>query len=219
MSAETDGAGISRGRYKRPFDLAVIFLAVVLLAPLWLLACVAIPLAIRLEDSGPIIHRQTRLGLRGRPFEILKFRSMKVDAEKFSGAVLAAKDDPRITWIGRILRDYRLDESPQIVNIVKGDMSLIGPRPERPELVRRISEELPEFVRRLRVRPGIGGLAQARAGYLLAPRHKCRYDNFYIARMTPCLDVKLLVWCVLVTIKVRPRRRVRGRGGRTLPQP
>lgn len=206
-------------KYKRPFDLAVIVLSGILFAPLWLIACIGVPLAIWLEDGRPIIYRQTRLGRGGRSFQMLKFRSMIVGAEDSTGAVFSSRDDPRLTRVGRVIRELQLDEIPQIVNVVKGEMSLIGPRPERPEFARRFSEELPEFVQRLRVRPGIGGVAQARAGYLVSPRHKCWYDNFYLARMNPCLDFKLLVWCVLVSIKVRPRRRVHGRSGGNLPHP
>lgn len=208
--AEEHEPAIIRRKYKRPFDLAVIVLSGALFAPLWLIACVGIPLAIWLEDRGPVIYRQTRLGRGGRSFQILKFRTMMDGAEELTGAVLSHGDDPRVTRVGRIMRGLHLDEIPQIVNVLKGDMSLIGPRPERPELARRISRELPEFVQRLRVRPGVGGLSQARAGYHMSPRDKCRYDNFYIARMSLCLDLKLLAWCVLVSIKVRPRRRVRG---------
>ncbi|WP_446830487.1 sugar transferase [Candidatus Foliamicus sp.] len=191
-----------RPLYKRPFDLTVIFLAAILLAPVWLLVCLAIPLAIWLEDRGPVIYRQTRLGQGGRSFEMFKFRTMVVKSEDATGAVFSSKDDPRVTRVGRILRDFNLDEIPQIVNIIKGEMSLVGPRPERPELARLFGQYIPELDLRLRVQPGIAGLAQARGGYHATPIQKYRYDNLYIAKLSPVLDMKLLVWCFLVAIKV-----------------
>lgn len=203
------GSGIVRARYKRPFDLAVIALAGVVLAPLWLLLCVAIALAIRREDGGRILYVQTRLGLAGRPFEMLKFRTMVEEAEIETGPVWAADNDTRVTRVGRILRSLHLDEIPQILNIVKGDMSLVGPRPERPEIACKLSRELPAFGGRLCVRPGIAGLAQARRKHYASARQKYRYDSLYIARMGPLLDLKLLAACVLVSIGSRPLPRWR----------
>ena len=159
MTSQTDiagsrdsahGPGIVRARYKRPFDLAVIALAGVALAPLWLLLCVAIALAIRQEDGGRVLYGQTRLGLDGRPFELLKFRTMVEEAEIVTGPVWAADNEPRVTGVGRILRPLHLDEIPQILNVVKGDMSVVGPRPERPEIAGWLSRELPDFGGRLR---------------------------------------------------------------------
>ena len=188
-----------------------------MLAPLWLLLCVAIALAILREDGGRVVYVQTRLGLGGRPFEMLKFRTMVEDAEIATGPVWAADNDARVTRVGRILRPLHLDEIPQILNIVKGDMSLVGPRPERPEIAGRLSRELPEFGGRLRVRPGIAGLAQARQNYHATARQKYRYDSFYIARMNPLLDLKLLAACVLVAIKKCPLPRSPGSGS-AVPQ-
>ena len=216
------GPGIVRARYKRPFDLAVIALAGVALAPLWLLICVAIALAIRQEDGGRILYVQTRLGLAGRPFEMLKFRTMVEQAEIATGPIWAADNDTRVTRVGRILRPLHLDEIPQILNIVKGDMSLVGPRPERPKLAYRLSRELPEFGGRLCVRPGIAGLAQARQSYHATARQKYRYDSFYIAKMNPLLDLKLLAACVLVAIRKCPLPRWRRSGSavsQTGPEP
>ena len=192
---------MSRGRYKRPFDIAVLAAAFALLLPLWLLLAAAIPLAIRLEDSGPIFYRQTRLGLRGKPFRLVKFRTMVVDAEAATGPVWAGRRDPRITRVGGVLRRLRFDELPQLWSVLRGEMSLVGPRPERPALAERFAREIPGFGRRLRVRPGIVGLAQAAAGYHAPPRRKLRYDNLYIATMSPWLDLRLLVWCVVATIR------------------
>lgn len=193
-------------RYKRPFDLAVIVVAGLLFTPVWLLLCIAIPIAIRLEDGGPVFHVQTRLGRAGRHFRMFKFRTMIEEAERPETAVLASENDPRLTRVGRILRSSHLDEIPQILNVVMGDMSLVGPRPERPELANLIRRKLPDFDQRLRVRPGIAGLSQARRHYHVTARHKLRYDNLYIASMTPLLDLKLLVACFLVSIGLRRLR-------------
>lgn len=185
----------ARGRYKRPFDVALVALAVLALWPLLLPACIAIAAAIRLEDGGPALYRQPRLGRGGRVFRILKFRTMSVGAEAGSGPVLAAPRDPRVTRTGQVLRRFRLDELPQLVNVARGEMSLVGPRPERPEIAARIERALPGFHDRLAVRPGIAGLAQAAGGYRLEPRRKLRYDRLYIDRMSPWLDLALCLRC------------------------
>ena len=197
-----DGAGaggsafVPNGRYKRPFDLAVLIVIALALAPFWLLLCIVIPLAIWLEDRGTVIHVQRRVGRHGKPFDIVKFRTMVEDAERLTGAVLAAKGDSRSTRVGAWLRRFHIDEIPQFINVAKGDMSLVGPRPERPELVAPITCDVPEFVERLSVRPGIAGLAQAQGSYHLSPRSKLRYDRLYIANMGPLLDLKLLAKCL-----------------------
>lgn len=198
---------MERGRYKRPFDLAVVASALTLLAPLWLLLLTAIPLLIRLEDGGPVFYRQTRLGRDGRRFRLLKFRTMVVDAETGTGPVWAGPSDPRITRVGGVLRRLRFDELPQLLSVLRGEMSLVGPRPERPELAARFERDLPGFSRRLRVRPGIVGLAQAAGGYHASPRRKLRYDDLYIRAMSPWLDLKLMVWCVWATIQREIRSR------------
>ena len=188
--------GPARDRYKRPFDLAVLALALLIPLPLWLALAAAIALAVRLEDGGPVLYRQTRLGRGGAPFELLKFRTMAVGAEDDTGPVRAAPGDPRITRVGRVLRRLHLDELPQVVNIAKGEMSLVGPRPERPELAEHFEREAPGFAARLRVRPGVAGLAQAEGAYHWAPRRKLHYDNLYIATMSPWLDLALCLRCV-----------------------
>ena len=190
--------------YKRPFDLAILLLAHILLLPLWLLLWGILPLAIWLTDRGPIFYMQVRVGLNGKPFRIIKFRTMLVDAERGTGPVWAAPNDRRTTRIGRFLRRFRLDEMPQIINIWKGDMSLVGPRPERPELVEEFSKTIPNFGRRLRVRPGFAGLAQVRGRYATRPRDKLRYDNLYIEKMGPWFDIKLLLLAVLVVLRRNP---------------
>ncbi len=133
-----------------------------------------------------------------------KFRSMIPDAERETGAVWSAgDDDPRVTPIGKILRSRALDELPQVINMWKGDMSLVGPRAERPELTERFERVYPGFAKRLAVRPGLTGLAQVRGRYATRPRDKARYDMVYIRRMSPLLDVKLLVASVWITVAAR----------------
>ena len=185
-----------RGRYKRPFDLCLVMATLLPLLPVWVVLCVAIPLAIRLESRGPPLYRQTRLGRGGRAFTVIKFRTMIDGAEAHTGPVWAAWRDARTTRVGRVLRRLHLDELPQLVNVLRGEMSLVGPRPERPELAARFEREIPDFRVRLRVRPGIMGLAQARSAYNLHPRHKLHYDMLYMSRMSPWLDLKLCVLCV-----------------------
>ena len=200
----TNAAPAARGGYKRPFDLAVLALAVVVLAPLWALLVPAIALAIRLEDGGPALYRQARLGRGGAVFAMLKFRTMGVGAEDESGPVWALPGDARVTRVGRVLRRFHLDELPQAVNIVRGEMSLVGPRPERPALAARIEREIPGFSARLRVRPGLAGLAQAEGAGWRDPALKLHYDNLYIAAMSPRLDLALCARCLARTL--RPRR-------------
>ena len=184
-------------------------LALVLAGPLWLALGGAIALAIRIEGGGPVFYRQARLGRAGRVFGMLKFRTMAEDAEERTGPVWAARRDARSTAVGRVLRRYHLDELPQVVNVLRGEMSLVGPRPERPELAARIVRTVPGFEARLRVRPGIAGLAQWRGRYPVRPRHKLRYDNLYIARMSPWLDLGLCAACVYRTLRPAPGRTAR----------
>ena len=132
---------------------------------------------------------------------MLKFRTMIEGAEERTGPVWAAWRDARSTAVGRVLRRYHLDELPQLVNVLRGEMSLVGPRPERPALAARIDRTVPGFESRLRVRPGIAGLAQWRGGYPVRAQHKLRYDNLYIARMSPWLDLRLCAACVCRTLR------------------
>ena len=189
--------------WKRPFDLAILTAAHIALSPIWIALWTVIPLAIWLHDRGPVFYTQTRLGKGGRVFRVYKFRSMIPDAEQHTGAVWAGEDDPRITPVGRILRSRALDELPQVINMWKGDMSLVGPRAERPELAERFERDHPGFADRLAVRPGLTGLAQVRGRYSTNPRDKLRYDNLYIGRMSPALDVKLLFASVWITVVAR----------------
>ena len=204
------------GRYKRLFDLAVLATTATLFAPLWIPLCLLFALAIRLEDGGPALLRQRRVGRYGRPFLMLKFGTMVPNAERLTGPVLASSRDPRITRIGTPIRRLHLDEIPRAVNVLRGEMSLVGPRPERPTLMARISRSLPPFPSRLDTRPGIAGLAESRSHYHASPRDKLRDDRLYIANMGPWLDIKLLAACVLKALfDRRPRRRIGKRPRRT----
>jgi len=174
---------------KRTVDLAVSSASLVALSPVF----AAIALAIRREDSGPTFYRQRRMGLDGRPFDILKFRSMVPGAEDESGPTWASPEDPRRTRVGRHLRRWSLDELPQLVNVLRGEMSLVGPRPERPEFVREFKEEFPQYMLRHRVRAGMTGWAQVhgwRGNTSLTKR--IEYDLYYIENWTLSLDVKIL---------------------------
>ena len=190
-----------RDGYKRVFDLAVIIITYILLFPLWLLVWIFVPLAIWLEDRGPVFYAQERVGWRGKHFKVLKFRTMIQDAESQTGQVWAAADDPRLTHVGKTLRRLHLDEIPQVINIMRGEMSLVGPRPERPALAEQFNREVSGFSQRLRVRPGIAGLAQVRGSYWTDPSYKLKYDNLYIETMSPWQDIKLLFLAVWVAVK------------------
>ena len=200
-------------RYKRPFDRGVIMAAHLLLAPVWLLLWTLIPLAIWLEDRGPVFYRQRRVGHRGRVFTVLKFRTMVPDAESRTGAVWAQSTDPRITRVGRILRPTAMDELPQLINIWRGDMSFVGPRAERPELHEEFAAEIPNFPRRLEVRPGLTGLAQVSGAYDLHPAAKLAYDLQYVERMGFRLDARIMLRSILNTLLARWDKPQRGNEG------
>ena len=194
---------MNRDHYKPLFDYFILVIAHVILFPLFLVLWATIPLAIWLNDRGPIFYAQTRLGKEGKPFKLYKFRSMIPDAERVTGAVLAGKDDQRITPIGKILRKRALDELPQVINMWKGDISLVGPRPERPELLEGIILSVPNYKDRLKVKPGLTGVAQIYGRYATRPRHKLMLDKIYMKSMSPCLDVKLLVLSVTLTLMAK----------------
>lgn len=195
------GLAPPRDRYKRPFDLSILLISHVLILPIWIALWVVIPLIIWLDDRGPIFYRQLRVGKNGKQFMVWKFRTMVVDAEEHTGPVWATRHDHRVTRVGSTLRRFRLDEMPQVINILQGDMSLVGPRPERPELVEQFCEEIPDFGLRHRVQPGFAGLAQAKGRYSTSPRDKLRYDNLYIQRMSPWLDIQLLFLALVVVLR------------------
>ena len=152
-------------------------------------------IAVRLGSPGPLLYVQERMGARGRRFRMFKFRSMRPDAEAASGPVWASEQDPRITHVGAFLRKYRLDELPQFVNVLLGDMALVGPRPERPHFCETLRHDVPLFDLRAVVRPGITGWAQVRAPYAAAheeARTKLGYDLFYVSRRSPWFDLAIL---------------------------
>ena len=194
--------------YKRLFDVSLVVLGHILLLPVLFLLWTFVPLAIWLEDQGPVFYRQRRMGKGGREFTVVKFRTMIRDAERTSGPVLSFTGDSRITRVGSALRFLYLDEVPQVLNILRGEMSLVGPRPERPVLMSRVMTGLPDFYLRLRVRPGLTGLAQIRGSYNPPPINKLRYDNLYIEQMSPVLDLKLIGLTLILVFLCRPARQL-----------
>jgi lipopolysaccharide/colanic/teichoic acid biosynthesis glycosyltransferase len=146
---------------------------------------------VKLTSKGPVFFKQERVGYMGKPITIVKLRSMRQDAEEKTGAVWAKKNDPRVTSVGRFMRKTRIDELPQFWSIIKGDMSLVGPRPERFILTEKFSRKWPEFSDRLRIVPGLTGYAQIHGGYDLKPNEKCTLDNYYIEHYTLAFDFKV----------------------------
>lgn len=184
---------------KRGLDLIGATALLIVLAPL--LALVA--LAVKLDSAGPVIFAQRRLTIGGKVFTMLKFRTMRADAESATGAVWAAKSDPRVTSIGRYLRVFRLDELPQLINVIRGEMSLIGPRPERPEIATDLSKDLPSFNHRLAVKAGITGLAQTTSGYASSVesyRKKLAWDILYVRNRCLLLDLRIAIKTVFVVL-------------------
>lgn len=154
---------------------------------------------IMLESPGSPFYVQERLGLKGKKFKVIKLRSMRNDAEK-NGAKWAEKNDPRITKIGVFIRKTRIDELPQLFNILKGDMSLVGPRPERPIFTEKFEQEIPGFKKRLKVKPGLTGWAQVNGGYEITPKEKLDLDVYYIKNASIILDFKIIIRTVKVVI-------------------
>ena len=182
---------------KRLVDICVATIVLTLFFPIWLL----LGIIIKIDSKGNILYRQERVGRDEQTFEIFKYRSMSAGAESNTGPVWAAEDDPRITRVGNFLRKSRLDEVPQFLNLLKGDMSLVGPRPERPFFVEKLKKEIPLYGKRMRIRPGITGWAQIKHKYdesLDDVKRKLRYDLFYIENMSLRMDFKI----ILSTIKV-----------------
>jgi len=178
---------------KRVIDIILSLVALVFATPI----IAVVGAAIKLESEGPIIYKQERVGLGGKPFVIYKLRSMYIDAEK-NGAQWACKDDPRVTKVGRFIRKTRIDELPQLINILKGDMSIVGPRPERPILTYKFNEEIPGFVNRLQVKPGLTGWAQVTGGYELSPKEKLEKDMYYIENQSLWLDFKIMFKTIFI---------------------
>ncbi len=185
-------------RVKRIMDLVVGGFIGLASFPLWIFAAIAI----KLQDGGPVFYSQERIGLYGKPFTVYKFRTMRTDAEKF-GAQWATKDDPRVTKIGKFLRKTRIDELPQILCVLKGDMSMVGPRPERAVFISKLREEIPFYISRLKMKPGLTGWAQVRHHYDTSTEDvkiKLQYDMYYYENMSLLLDFQILVRTVYVVL-------------------
>ena len=189
LLSKNDGLLIEQMIIKRLVDIVLSCIAVIITLPLFLIIAVCI----KLDDRGPVFYKQKRLTYCGKVFEIYKFRTMIQNAEKKSGPRLAGKEDERILRVGKILRRTRLDELPQIYNVLKGDMSFVGPRPERPELAQRIEKELPEFCYRLKVKAGLTGYAQIYGKYNTTSYDKLKLDLTYIRNYSIWLDFKLMI--------------------------
>lgn len=186
---------------KRLFDIGISVIALILLAPLFLVLAILI----KSQDKGPVFYRQERIGLRGKPFFIIKFRSMYMNAESM-GPALSSKNDPRITPIGRFIRKYRFDEFPQFINVLKGEMSLVGPRPERRFFIDQIVVKAPHYKLLHKVRPGITSWGMVKYGYAENVDQmikRMRYDILYLENMSLILDLRILIYTVLTVIRGR----------------
>jgi len=189
-------------RIKRAIDIGVSLIILLIALPL----LIFVALAIRIDTPGPIFYRQVRVGKDGKHFTIVKFRSMVQGAEKLTGPVWAGKDDNRITRAGRIIRKLRIDEIPQFNNVLRGEMSLVGPRPERPFFVEKLKQEIPLYTRRLKVQPGITGWAQIKGDYdqtVDDVKQKLQYDLFYLENMSLRMDFKILMHTAYVMLAGR----------------
>jgi exopolysaccharide biosynthesis polyprenyl glycosylphosphotransferase len=187
-------------RIKRIIDVTVALIVLIGFLPLWLLVAIVI----KLESPGPVLFRQKRVGKDGRIFSIYKFRSMVQHAEKQTGPVWAGEKDTRVTFFGRIIRKLRIDEIPQFFNVLMNDMSLIGPRPERPFFVDKLKHKIPLYTRRLRMKPGITGWAQIKGGYdtsIENVKKKLEYDLFYIENVSLRMDLKILLNTIYVMLR------------------
>ncbi|MFZ5809847.1 MAG: sugar transferase [Chloroflexota bacterium] len=193
--------------WKRVIDLSILVLTLPLTLPLGIL----LSFLIWFEDPGPILFVKNSVGRGGRNFRQLKFRTMQPGAENESGPVLAQTDDPRILWVGKLYRKTALDELPQLLNILLGEMSFVGPRPQRTVLVRKYLEELPQYVDRHSFPPGLAGLAQVAGDYYLTPLQKLRFDRLYIQHASLGFDLRLLLAACLVTFVYRWKKEWNGR--------
>ncbi len=186
---------------KRAFDIVFSIIAIIILIPVYLFLAIGV----KLSSPGPILFLQERIGKSGKPFKIIKFRTMYVDAEKL-GPQLSSTDDPRITKIGKFMRKARLDEFPQFFNVLKGDMSLVGPRPERQFFIDQIIEREPQFLELTKVRPGITSWGQVKYGYaenVDQMLQRMKYDLLYLKNRSFALDLKILLYTVLIIIKAK----------------
>lgn len=187
---------------KRLGDTFISLAILILTLPFLLIALVLI----KLSSRGPVIYSQERVGQRGKIFDLYKLRTMIHNAELDTGPVFAAEDDPRITSLGRFLRMTRIDEIPQLYNVIKGDMSFIGPRPERPHFVKKFIEQMPEYAERFQIKPGITGLAQVSGEYATNARNKLKYDLMYIYHQSLLLDLKIFAKTIKVILNTRGAR-------------
>ncbi|KGH65162.1 UDP-phosphate N-acetylgalactosaminyl-1-phosphate transferase [Oenococcus oeni IOEB_C23] len=173
---------------KRVFDIFFSSILIIITFPIVMVAM----LAIKIESKGPVFYRQLRVGLMDKKIVITKLRSMYVDAEKY-GAQWAEKNDARVTKVGKFIRNTRIDELPQLFSVLKGDLSLIGPRPERPNFTEEFSHKYPGFEKRLRIKPGLSGYAQINGGYDIDPGQKAKLDCYYINHLSFWIDVKIFI--------------------------
>ena len=201
-SSTGESPGVRRLGYKRPMDLSILVLAHLfpLLLPVWALLWTIIPFLIWLEDRGPIFFLQERLGLGGRRFFLIKFRSMRTPESGEDWPEFTSQGDPRMTRVGRVMRRLALDELPQVINLWKGDISFVGPRPLPPDMHESYVKEDRDFARRLLVTPGLTGLAQTRLRRHARARDRSRYDRLYIHRASMWLDLKLIALSVWLTV-------------------
>ncbi len=189
-------------KLKRIIDIFISLLILVITLPVTIITAIAI----KLDSKGPVFFLQERMGQNGKVFKVIKFRSMIDNAEAYSGPVWSHKDDPRITKVGKFIRKVRIDEIPQMINVLKGEMSLVGPRPERPYFVEKLTKEIPLYKRRLRVRPGVTGWAQVKHKYdetIDDVKTKLRFDLFYIENMSLRMDFKILFRTIFVVLSGR----------------
>lgn len=181
---------------KRFFDIIL----TLLFSPIIILIVVIFAIIVKLDSKGPAFYTQLRVGQAGKEFKIYKLRSMRVDAEVNTGAVWAEKNDPRITKVGRFIRKVRIDELPQFLNVLIGDMSIIGPRPERKDLTDQFEDEIPGFKQRLLVKPGITGWAQVNGGYDITPAEKLVFDREYLDKFSLKQDIVIIFKTIRVVL-------------------
>lgn len=202
MEVKTELMSFPAKIIKRLIDITISLFVIIVLSPIILLTS----FLIKITSKGPVFYTQKRLGKNGKEFKVIKFRSMVQDAEKKSGPTWANKDDPRVTAIGRFMRRVRLDEVPQFINVLKNDMSIVGPRPERPFFVEQLKKEIPYYSRRLSVKPGITGWAQVKHTYdtsIEDVKTKLQYDFYYIENMSISLDIRIMIFTILVVFTMK----------------
>lgn len=177
-------------------DIIISLAAIVISAPIILICAIVI----KLSDGGPVFYRQERLTINNKPYKIFKLRTMRIDAEKDTGAVISGKNDPRVTYFGKFLRRSKIDEIPQFINVLMGDMSVVGPRSERPEFVSSFEKDIPGYSQRFAVKAGITGLAQVAGNYDTTAQDKLRYDLLYIKNYSILQDIKIIFMTIRAVI-------------------